>query len=268
MNLVQRIKRRLKRFANKPSAKSAPDKGAEKALVKARAEIARLREQAKGHAEAMAKSKRRGDNSRRRGVSDGILLMICAQLKPGDVVFDCGANVGKVTEVLAATGATVHAFEPDPHALTILRQKFADQPNVFLHGVAVGAVAGNVSFFRTPTLDNDPARAGEGNSIYGSHLAALKPSSEKIEVPMIDFPAFLADLLDKGAKVPFVKIDVEGAELEILPRLLADGLLDRIGLTAAETHEYQIADRAADFAALRQTIEARYPKHRVNLDWI
>ncbi|GHC45465.1 FkbM family methyltransferase [Neogemmobacter tilapiae] len=237
-------------------------------LQKKDAQIARLQARISSQQELIAKLQRRAQNARRRGHSDGILAMVCAALKPGDVVFDCGANVGKVTEVLAATGATVHAFEPDPHALSILQKKFADAPNVILHAVAVGAKAGQVSFYRTSALDGDPSHAGEGNSIYADHRATGQSGQEVLEVPMIDFPAFLAEALDKGASVPFVKIDVEGAELEILPRLLADGLLDRIGLTAAETHEYQIPDRAADFAALRETIAARYPKTRVNLEWI
>ena len=46
-----------------------------------------------------------------RGLMQGILSM----LEPGDVVIDCGANLGAVAGPLADTGATVHAFEPDPY---------------------------------------------------------------------------------------------------------------------------------------------------------
>ena len=51
-------------------------------------------------------------NSHAKGLMQGILSMLTSR----DVVFDCGANVGDVTEPLAQTGAHVHAFEPDPHA--------------------------------------------------------------------------------------------------------------------------------------------------------
>ena len=34
--------------------------------------------------------------------------------KPGDIIIDAGANVGDVTSKCARTGATVHAFEPNP----------------------------------------------------------------------------------------------------------------------------------------------------------
>src|ERR1041385_8565336 len=37
-----------------------------------------------------------------------------ARLGPGDIAIDLGAHVGTITERLARTGATVHAFEPDP----------------------------------------------------------------------------------------------------------------------------------------------------------
>ena len=44
-----------------------------------------------------------------------------------DVVFDCGANVGDVTAPLAATGATVHAFEPDPFAFGQLSRRTSSE---------------------------------------------------------------------------------------------------------------------------------------------
>ncbi len=210
---------------------------------------------------------RRMANARRAGMSQAVMDHVLANLGPGDVVFDCGANVGKVTAQLAATGATVHAFEPDPHALTILHRKFDGMANVTLHPVAIGNRAGTVTFWRTEHLDGNPDLAGEGNTLFQDHRSA-GAKTIPIEVPMIDFAAFVTTILATGARVPFVKLDVEGAELDILPAMLDQGLFDRIGLTAAETHEFQIPDQAPAFAALRCAITARYPRSRVNLDWV
>ena len=55
------------------------------------------------------------------------------QLKPGDLVMDCGANMGVVTAVLAATGADVIAYEPDPYAFGTLEQKFGDMALSLIH---------------------------------------------------------------------------------------------------------------------------------------
>ena len=229
---------------------STPDKAPEKPKVV----IARLR----------AKLARQGRQRHAAGLLEGIAAM----LQPGDVVCDCGANIGLVTAVLAASGATVHSFEPDPHAFAILAERFADMPNVILHQVAVGEAKGRVTFYRSDKLDDNPNRSNQGATMFENHRFVQLDTRIAITVDVIDFTAFLTDLLDSGQSVRFVKIDVEGAELGILRRMLEQGLFDRIKLTVAETHEANIPDWAEDFATLRADIGAKYPKSRVNLDWI
>lgn len=200
--------------------------------------------------------------------ASGLLHGIAAMLTPDDVVCDCGANVGVVTAVLAASGATVHSFEPDPHAFAILSERFANVANVILHQAAVGDRSGQVTFYRTDKLDGNPNRSYAGATMIENNRFVKRGKGTPILVDLIEFTAFLTDLLDSGKTVPFIKIDVEGAELGILRRMLDQGLFDRIKLTVAETHEATIPDWADDFAALRRDIGARYPKSRVDLDWI
>src|SRR4051794_32403355 len=50
--------------------------------------------------------------------------------EPGDILVDCGANVGDVTSSFARTGATVYAFEPDPLCFSVLSKRFSLTPNV------------------------------------------------------------------------------------------------------------------------------------------
>ena len=35
---------------------------------------------------------------------------------PGDIMIDCGANIGDVSAPFAALGATILAYEPNQHA--------------------------------------------------------------------------------------------------------------------------------------------------------
>ena len=56
---------------------------------------------------------------------------------PNDVVIDAGANVGDVTSRCARTGATVHAFEPNPLCHAILKRRFAGLSNVTVHHAGV-----------------------------------------------------------------------------------------------------------------------------------
>ena len=187
-------------------------------------------------------------------------------LQPGDVVLDCGANVGDVTEPLARTGATVHAFEPDPYAFEQLRERVARFDNVTLHNAAVGATAGRVTLHRAANFDDNP----KGGSVKSTIVPGGRniDMENGIEVEIIALPEFLRALAGKSASLAFLKIDIEGAELELLERMLADDLFSLVRLTVAETHEHKFKDLRPRFKALRKAVAAEYAITQVNLDWI
>ena len=75
-------------------------------------------------------------------------------LRPGDVVWDIGANVGFFALLAArrvAPGGRVHAFEPLPDNLRWLRRHLELNPEleVVVHDKAVGAEVGSARF-QTP----------------------------------------------------------------------------------------------------------------------
>lgn len=213
----------------------------------------------------LQKLKRRHKRDLRYARAEGMLQGVLAMLRPGDVVVDCGANQGDVTGPLAETGAVVHAFEPDPYNLAKLKERFDGVANVHLHEVAVGVAAGTVRLMRAANWDANPDLASVKSTIVvGGHNI----SGDGIDVPLIDFPAFLRGLIAKHGRVAFIKIDIEGAELDLLEAMHVQGLFDAIQLTVAETHERKFKDLRPRFAALRAAIAASYPATRVNLDWI
>ena len=69
----------------------------------------------------------------------------------------------------------------------------------------------------------------------GSSLLAMKPnvSSLAVEVRVIDLSNFLAQF----DCVDFLKIDVEGYEVELIPHLLGNLNWDLVRFVAVETHE-------------------------------
>jgi FkbM family methyltransferase len=216
--------------------------------------------------DALRKLKRRHKRDLRQARAEGLLAGVVAMLRPGDLVVDCGANRGDVTEVLAASGATVHAFEPDPYNLAQLQDRFATAANVTLHAAAVGVAAGTVRLMRAANWDDNPDLASVKSTVVaGGHNIA---EGQGVEVAMIDFPAFLRGLLDGRDRIAFVKMDIEGAELDLLGAMLEARLFDQIQLTVAETHEHKFKDLRPRFAALREAMAAAHPQTRVNLDWI
>ncbi|PWK60486.1 FkbM family methyltransferase [Roseicyclus mahoneyensis] len=217
---------------------------------------------------AHQKLKRRAQRNERAQFARGLLQGIMSMLKPGDVVFDCGANVGAVTGPLAETGATVHAFEPDPFAFGQLSQRVQGMENVVLHNVAVGVTAGSVRLMRAANFEDNPL----GGSVKSTVIAGGRNIDERddatIEVAMIALPDMIRSVAAQAGRIAFLKMDIEGAELELLEHMQAHGLFEFVGLTVAETHENKFRDLRPRFAALREAVAAQYPVTRVNLDWI
>jgi len=197
-----------------------------------------------------------------RGFLDGI----CAAMRPGDVAVDCGANVGDVAARLAATGARVIAYEPDPEVFALLRARLGALENVTLIEKGVGAQAGGAILRRLKGHARNPRAASLGNTVMEGVAYADPENTVAIEIA--DLAADLRAVLERTPEIALLKIDIEGAELDVLPALEAAGLLGRIRCTLVETHEVQMPHLADRFAALRASIAARHPRERVNLDWI
>jgi FkbM family methyltransferase len=141
----------------------------------------------------------------RRAKSAELELNFLERMVPdGAVTVDVGANVGLYTRRLSRLSRKVHAFEPSHKMATLLRRTSA--PNVSIHEVALSDQIGDAELF-TPQDDNEP--------IYG--LASLEPrhvsSSQRVvatKVPTVRLDAIVRE------EVAFVKIDVEGHELNVL----------------------------------------------------
>ncbi|MHA6268272.1 FkbM family methyltransferase [Aliiroseovarius sp. CAU 1755] len=216
----------------------------------------------------LEKLERRQARNQRAAHAKGLLQGICSMLKPGDVVLDCGANVGEVTVPLAKTGAHIHAFEPDPYAFGKLSDATRDFKNVTLHNAAVGTKAGMINLMRAENFDENPSGASVKSTVISGGRKIDETNGNSIEVPLISLPDFLSDLHTQHGQIAFVKMDIEGAELDILEVMQAEGLFDKITLTVAETHENKFKALRDRFKALRVAVAKAHPPTRVNLDWI
>lgn len=219
-------------------------------------------------ARKLEKLERRQARNQRAAHAQGLLLGICSMLKPGDVVLDCGANVGAVTLPLARTGAHVHAFEPDTYAFGKLGKATQGLENVTLHNVAVGTTSGSIKLMRAGNFDKNPRGASVKSTVIGGGRMIAEGGQNTIDVAMLSLPDFIGDICGKHGEVAFLKMDIEGAELDILERMLELGLFDKVRLTVAETHENKFKALRPRFRELRERVAAAYPLTRVNLDWV
>ncbi len=209
---------------------------------------------------------RRARRNQRKAWADGYLKGICTLLRPGDLAVDLGANMGVVTRQLAATGADVVAFEPDPLTFAKLRERFAETANVTLINAAVGVGSGTVRLMRANNFADNPEGASVKSTILGGGRRI--DADNGVDVPLIDFPAWVRTQVAQRGAIAFVKMDIEGAELEILEAMTRDGLFAGIRGLVAETHERKFKDLRNRYKALRAAIARAEPSGKVNLDWI
>lgn len=187
-------------------------------------------------------------------------------LQKGDLVIDCGANIGEVTQPLAETGASIHCFEPDPYAFEQLSSRVMKLDNVILHNAAVGTESGTVQLMRAVNFGENP----KGGSVKSTVLKGGRSIDESnpIDVELIDLIAFIKHAIECSGEIAFLKMDIEGAELDILERMEAENLFDSIRCTVVETHERKFKALRPRFKALKERVGNAYPVSKVNLDWI
>lgn len=115
------------------------------------------------------------------------------------IIYDCGANIG--TGVLyfkqMFPSAKVKAFEADPKILELLNKNIIENKilNVEVIGKAVWVNNEGVEFSQ---------EGADGSSIYGEE--------NKIKIPSVR----LKDFLDSETYIDLLKMDIEGAEIEVL----------------------------------------------------
>jgi FkbM family methyltransferase len=182
-------------------------------------------------------------------------------LSAGKIAIDCGANVGLFTLEMAATGATVHAFEPNAHAFAELQKRSAAFPNVVCHRKAVSDRPGSLKLFLHENADRDPVKWSTGSSTLPFKGNVSKENFETVEA--VDLVAFIEEL---GGRVALLKIDVEGAEIGILNRLIDSGVHGAVGQVFVEVHDHKISDLIAPTNALRNRIRDEGITN-INLDW-
>lgn len=138
-----------------------------------------------------------------RGLLERELPVFCSQIRPQDVVVDVGANVGIYVHALRRCGAIVEAFEPQPECSAVLQAYATAFPSVHVHTVALGD-AESVATLSVPIERGRLARTS------ATTRATSTGAGETIRVPVRTLDSFELE------RVNAMKIDVEGAELDVL----------------------------------------------------
>lgn len=184
-----------------------------------------------------------------------------AALKPNDIAIDCGANVGIYTEIMARSGATVYAFEPNPVAFAALKERVANFPNVKLFQAASTVKPGSFKLYSHRHAKRDPLLYSVSSSLMSAKSNVNR--NDFFEVEGIVLSEFIQQL---GAPVKLLKMDVEGAEIGILNDLLDKGLHEKIVAGFVEVHDRRVKSLREPTAALRERLEDEGAT-QITLDW-
>lgn len=125
------------------------------------------------------------------------------ELFAGGDILDVGANAGYTAALfarVASPGARVFAFEPEPLNFRRL-QRVSTSEAIVAERLAIGASEGSVELAINPTHPGD------------HRIATGVAGGKRIQVPMTTIDRYVHDR--QIGRVKFVKIDVQGYELEV-----------------------------------------------------
>ena len=185
-------------------------------------------------------------------------------IRPGDLCFDIGAHLGDRIRAWSKLGARTIALEPHPGMMSWLQRWYGQQPNVVLLEQAVGAQSGIGTLWisrLTPSVSTLSqkwlTRVQQNRRFAGVRW------EEQVPVTVTALDA----LIVLYGKPTFCKIDVEGAELDVLQGLsqalpalsfeytpamieTALGCIDRLG----QLGQYEYNWRVSEWPRLRSTV--------------
>lgn len=184
------------------------------------------------------------------------------EINKGDIVVDCGANIGEVTQYFVNRGAKVYAFEPNPYAFKVLSGRFEGNNNVICINEAVSDHEGEGKLFFHEMAESDQVKFSTGSSMVSDKNNVNE--GKFVNVKIID----LSDFVDSLPSVPKVlKIDIEGEEDKVLNKMIDNGTVSGIPYVFVETHEKKVPSCRAGLAEVRRKID-QFGLNNINLDWI
>lgn len=191
------------------------------------------------------------------------LLPILKNIDQSSLYVDCGANIGDISALFLSRGAKVIAFEPDLLAFSRLQKRFSEGQRIDLINKAVADSDGKAMFYyHKERLKSEGVEFTVSSSLLREKINV--DGEHGIEVEIVDLCKYIDDL---GRKVDILKMDIEGEEIAVLNKMIAQNTYNKVGLILVETHETKIPGHREKVAALKRRIHEEGITN-IKLNWI
>lgn len=141
-------------------------------------------------------------------------------LHTASLVVDAGGYRGEWSaEIFARYGSTIHLLEPVPQFVQQLEQRFGRNSKITIHPFALG----NRNEWHDIYINED------GSSMY-------QEDGEGVRIKVVRASEFFRSFESQG--VDLLKINVEGAEYDLVEDLLNSGLIECVRKVQVQFHDF------------------------------
>lgn len=153
---------------------------------------------------------------------------------------DLGANIGQgfewFSDFYSGKNIDFHLFEPSPNCILHLNEiSIKSNKKISIFNSGVGIEEGIFKFYGLAS--HQGGELSQGGSIMPQHNSQFYNSKkdDSIDVSIIDFSKYLREQKKQYHQI-IVKMDIEGAEIELLEKLIADHSISLISIIYIEFH--------------------------------
>lgn len=191
------------------------------------------------------------------------------------IFVDCGTNLGQgytnLTKTLALSNDQIYMFEPSKYCYEKLVEKYSQYPNFHINQKAVW----NKNETRILNIEFCPIENGfyggatnilmENFKILDRDMGLMNEWPPKVsdEVECIDLSEFISTNIDLNENI-ILKLDIEGAEYEVIDKMIDDDVLRHINTIAVEWHPHMRKDECKDISYYVD----EFRRHNINyIEW-
>jgi len=168
--------------------------------------------------------------------------------------FDIGANLGQRSSVFVELGSRVIIVEPNDNCFGTLRYEFSKNDKVWIVPKAVGAKEGETIFFSHGTDSTASVNPNWDYKVFGSDRGQKSRT-----VPMTTIDA----LISRFGKPHFIKVDVEGFEMEVLR-----GMSNPVPVLSLEYHHDDIKSISDCLSYLKSMSPLSIRASNMDCEWL